>query len=516
MMLVARALRKPVLASGRRPLSFLGRLFGDEEVSPAAAPSSRPFGSSEYHLALLGYVSQTMHPQHSLAAIIEKDADFLMGHVLIGASQCLSPHALADSVQASTRAATAKAIAARVETSTLEKWHVQALEYLVAGECRNAVAVYETILRHDVTDLLALKCATELYAILGDKSNMLHVVSRVLPQWSATMPGYSHLLAMQAYALSENGDHGAAHSLADRAMSMHEEDAVALHALLHVYEVQGKHQDGASLLLQSADQWETYAVLRTHLQTHFALFLIETGRYDRVLKLLRHDILTCESMSANVLIDATQIYWRLVLAGFPADSIATELMTQWRHVVDSDVPLTPLATLHAHTMLSHASAPDGIRKQLAPPTSGLGDDAWDVAAVAAKLERSVTTFSYPEAGFSAIAQAAFAAVTAYNEHRFGDAVTGLLRVRSQAHVLGGSKVEQELYDMLLIDAATRGGQFDLAHLVLNERINAKPQSAQYWHTFGNVMRGLGDADGVDGARRMSYVLGLGQAGAGAS
>ena len=38
----------------------------------------------------------------------------------------------------------------------------------------------------------------------------------------------------------------------------------------------------------------------------------------------------------------------LSLRVFPAESIATELMTQWRHVVDSNVPLTTLAMLHAH------------------------------------------------------------------------------------------------------------------------------------------------------------------------
>ncbi|OQR92420.1 DNA polymerase epsilon subunit [Achlya hypogyna] len=512
-MMLAGVLRRPALVKpGCRYASFFDRFFNDS--SEADVPrSDRPFASSEYHLALLGYVAQTMHPQYSLEAILASDHDFLMGHVLVGASQYLAPNRHSDSLGARDRVDTAKALIAKVETSTLEKWHVLALEYMVQGQFRNAVAVYETILRHDVSDLLALKCAADLYVILGDQKNLLQVVSRVLPQWSATQPGYSHLLSLQAYALSENGDHGAATSLAERAMSMHEDDAGAFHALLHAFEVQGKHQEGASLLLRNADQWETFAVLRTHIRAHFALFLLETGRYDRVMKILLNDIFGPDTLAAPILVDVTQIYWRLVLAGFPADSIRSELQTQWRTVLASadSVALSPLALLHAHTILS-LECPSPVDSS----KIGLRDDSWDAVAVGAQLGRDVMSFSYPVPGYSALVETTCEAISAYNEHRFADAISRFLQVRGQVHLLGGSKVEQELFDMLLIDAATRGGKYEIAHLVLNERINAKPQSAQYWATFANVMAGIGDQDGVDGARRMSYVLGLGQAGTGAA
>ncbi|OQR97378.1 DNA polymerase epsilon subunit [Thraustotheca clavata] len=492
-----------------RYVSFFDRLFsGDETVEE----SPMAFGSSEYHLALLGFVSMTMHPKYSLQNILRDDPDFLMGHVLVGTSQYLSPQLHEDSIASLSKLNIAKDILSRVESSTLEKWHVKALECMVTGKFRTAATIYEAILRQDYSDMLALKCAIELYDILGDKTNKLNAVSRVLPLWSASQPGYSHLLSLQAYGVTENGDHGAAHTLADRAMAMNEEDAGALHALLHVNEVQGKHQDGASILLRSTDSWETFEVLRTHIHAHHALYLIETGRFNRVEKLLRNEIFQGDkTISAKVLIDATQIYWRLVLAGFDAPWVLAELQKQWQVVLSSkEVALTPLAAIHAYTVLSQISLSFDFG------SIGLGDENWNTSQVATLLQKDIIFFSYPVSGYKELLQNTFDAIKAYNEQQYQEAANLFLQIRSQIHLLGGSKVEHELYDMLLIDAATRGRDYSLAHLILNERINAKPQSAQYWHTFATVMEGLGDDDAVQGARQMSYVLGLGQAGHGAA
>jgi alkyl sulfatase BDS1-like metallo-beta-lactamase superfamily hydrolase len=61
--------------------------------------------------------------------------------------------------------------------SPLEKLHVAALDALVYGRYREAAAVYETILMSDPTDLLAQRCAFDIYVMLGYGSDSLTLSS---------------------------------------------------------------------------------------------------------------------------------------------------------------------------------------------------------------------------------------------------------------------------------------------------------------------------------------------------
>jgi hypothetical protein len=61
-------------------------------------------------------------------------------------------------------------------------------------------------------------------------------------------------------------------------------------------------------------------------------------------------------------------------------------------------------------------------------------------------------------------------------------------------------------------SASRSKDLSLAKLLLNERLSAKPQSAQCWQTYSRVFESLGDSIGFRDAQSMSYVLGLGQGG----
>ncbi|KAH9094283.1 hypothetical protein Ae201684P_016893 [Aphanomyces euteiches] len=500
---------------GHRSMSFFDSLFSSNERTEqeeAASPSNG------FQLALLGYVAKTMPPKDSLGRILKKDPHFIMGHILVGVSNYLYPRLHSDSLDARRHVDLAKKLVSSGHASKLDKMHVHALDALVHGRFREASVAYESILREDTTDLLALQCTVDVYTILGDKRNMLEAVSRVLPQWPSSHPGYSHILSLQAFGLQEMGDFGAASSLAQRAMSMNDHDAVAFHALLHTFECQGNHSDGASVVMRNEDSWSKYRLVHAHLTVHWIYFLIETGRFDRVETLLRNDVFVAgEVISAQTLVDATQVYWRLRLAGYDAPHLLDLLDEQWQFVIKdaTDIPLTPLAALHAHSIFTLQRPDDESAKDLIPQEAF----TCDVEALRTSLETPVVlTFSHalPGNGERNILSKLTEALTAYAKGDYNQAVDKLLAVRGFLHVLGGTRVEAELWELLLIDAAKRGSQLDIAKLLLNERINVKPQSAQYWKTYGDVLEAQDDQDGVDGARRMSYVLGLGQAGTGAS
>ncbi|ETV76081.1 hypothetical protein, variant 14 [Aphanomyces astaci] len=341
---------------------------------------------------------------------------------------------------------------------------------------------------------------------------MQDTISRVLPQWQTNHQGYSHLMSLQAFAVQERGDFAAAESLAHRSMSMNNEDGSAFHALLHALESQGKHQDGASMVQRHRDAWSEYAVLKAHLTVHWMYFLIETGRFDRVVALLKNDVLVPdEVLSANGLVDVTQVYWRLRFAGFDVPFVLEELDRQWTAVVkDAEtVPLSPLAALHAHSVFS-LLRPESDTPQISDQAFACDVQALHAAWVGQGLSIDrIVQFSHrlPGNGEGHVVATLLDAISAYAKGQFHVAVDKLLSVRGHLHVVGGTRVEAEFFELLLVDAARASSQLDLAKLLLIERLNIKPHSAQYWKTYGDIMEDLQDEAGVDGARRMSYVLG---------
>jgi hypothetical protein len=99
--------------------------------------------------------------------VLEDDHEFLMGHVLVGASQCISPMVHQDSLDATETLEVARALAQKDSATPNEKLHVAALDAMVYGRYREAAAIYETILLHDPTDLLAQRCAFDVYVMIG-------------------------------------------------------------------------------------------------------------------------------------------------------------------------------------------------------------------------------------------------------------------------------------------------------------------------------------------------------------
>ncbi|KAF0724083.1 hypothetical protein AaE_009815, partial [Aphanomyces astaci] len=287
-------------------------------------------------------------------------------------------------------------------------------------------------------------------------------------------------------------------------------------------------------------------------------------------------------LSANGLVDVTQVYWRLRFAGFDVPFVLEELDRQWTAVVkDAEtVPLSPLAALHAHSVFSllrpesdtpqisgkSAKRPCVVHTYLHVHRTNESSDmyidqafACDVQALHAawvgqglSIDR-IVQFSHRLPGNTHIqcipscngeghvVATLLDAISAYAKGQFHVAVDKLLSVRGHLHVVGGTRVEAEFFELLLVDAcvthlhgprilATRPGQAAPHRTVLRPHssllrillmfdstsLNIKPHSAQYWKTYGDIMEDLQDEAGVDGARRMSYVLGLGQAGTNAA
>ncbi|CEG41729.1 dna polymerase epsilon subunit [Plasmopara halstedii] len=505
-----------------RSMSLLGSIFGigEFEGSRNTALVRNMSKQQAYKLALLDYVSMNSHPKFMLQNVLENDAAFLMGHVLVGASQFLFPLMHQDALEATARLQAATQLAKQEKTTTNETMHVLALDAMVHGRHYEAAAVYETILLHDHTDLLALRCCFDIYRFLNDEKNMLATVTRRLPSWSPSDSGYSLLLGMQAYGLQAAGRLDAAENLAEKTLSMNGNDRWALHTMLHIIEARGNANHGASYANQSKAAFDNGGPLEPHLYFQWALFMLDLGHYARVNKMLEINILPCHPDGAPhavpTLCDATQLYWRLRFAGQDTTELGAQLFRYWTAIasntdVNKDVSahFHPLARVLQYSVL--ACIPSGVTPLIEPLRA---EPAVDTDRLNIQLGLPSVQFSYPSGSknLRRVYESVCHGFQAYSEARYQDATQMLLPVRGKLRCLGGTEVDQDVVDQLLIECASKCDDLRLAKLLLNERLSARPQSAQCWKTCSRVFEAMGDTSGVRDAQGMSYVLGLGQGG----
>ncbi|KAE9340757.1 hypothetical protein PF008_g10961 [Phytophthora fragariae] len=513
-----------LLLRGRstRAMSLLGSIFGIGEFEGARNTSlSRSTSKQQaFDLALLDYVSMNSHPKFMLQQVIADDAPFLMGHVLVGASQCLAPLMHQDALDAAVRLQVAAKLAQEGETTAGEKMHVLALDAMVHGRHHEAAAVYETILQQDHSDLLALRCCYDIYRFLGDYKNMLATVTRRLPSWSPNDAGYSHLLGMQAYGMQAAGRLDAAEALAEKTLSMNGNDRWALHTMLHVLEARGNANHGASYANQFKAGFDNGGPLERHLYFQWALYMLDLGNYDRINKMLEVNIFPYQLDGAPhavpTLCDATQLYWRMRFAGHDSVELGEQLFQNWSAISPSSsendtvkARLHPLARVLRYSVLS--CVPSGATPPIEPLDA---EPAVDTARLEAQLGLTPFQFSYSAfpGELEEVYQSVCRGFQAYSEARFEDASQALLPVRGKLSLLGGTDVDQDVVEQLLIECASKCDDLRLAKLLLNERLSARPQSAQCWNTFSRVSAAMGDSSAVRDAQGMSYVLGLGQGG----
>ena len=164
-----------------------------------------------------------------------------------------------------------------------ERMHVCAMSEWVRGRPRAAAGLYEAILARQPLDLLALRCAHDIYLSLGDRVNLRGSVSRVLQSWRPDVPGYHYVLSMHAYALQEAGVLQEAEDSALRALESSPADCWAVHAAVHVMEAEGRGRESFALLRDTQEYWRECRHIRTHLEGHWAACLLDQGYRNKAL-----------------------------------------------------------------------------------------------------------------------------------------------------------------------------------------------------------------------------------------
>lgn len=402
--------------------------------------------------AYLNYRTDAM--QH-VGRMLEADPDFALGHAVKGYLMLLLSNR---AYLPGAAEALARAEAAAAPATARERLHVEALRCWLAGKLEGALAAWEAILALAPTDILAIRLAHFLYFWLGEAGRMRDSVGRARAGWSEGLPGYGLVLGMHSFGLEECGDYAAAEPLGRRAVELQPKDLWATHAVAHVLEMQGRHEEGVDWLEGLAPNWTEVNGFAHHLWWHLALYRIEQGRADEALRLYDRDIRNLSSPllanQADLYLDmqnAAALLWRLELMGLDVGGRWAELADKSEARIGDHVLLFTVP----HFMMALAAS-----------------GRW---AAAERMLDELRDFAAEDAGslapiVAAVCLPACEAILAYRRGEFGRAADLLAPARKQLWRIGGSHAQRDVFWQTLVESSLRCGRREEARGFLREAL----------------------------------------------
>ncbi|MGF1622412.1 MAG: tetratricopeptide repeat protein [Rhodomicrobiaceae bacterium] len=389
-------------------------------------------------------------PVGLLDSAIEAAPDFAMAHIM-------KAHlfGLATEPEATSEARSIVARARSIRLSDREAFHVTALDLLLEGEWTAAAIALD---RHNADhphDLVALQSGHLMDFYRANAKDLRDRIARMLPKWSADMPGYSILLGMHAFGLEETGDYARAEETGRRAVDLQPLDCWAHHAVAHVMEMQGRAEDGIGWMIAREPHWSgDDNFFKVHNWWHRSLNHLDLGQIDEVLALYDGPIRQDRSMVVLDMVDASALLWRLHLSGHDVGDRWEEVATAWDSHADGRT--YPFNDWHAVMAYLGAGRSGEVERIVAAYRNGGGSEtaAWGRRTALPLIE-----------GFAAFWRGDYEATA---QHLHG--------ARYIANSFGGSHAQRDIIDWTLTEAAVRGGLTTLGEALANERLALKPHS----------------------------------------
>lgn len=425
------------------------------------------------------------HLERALAA----DPDFAMAHCTRGYFLMLFVDRSLDEQIADALAAAERSARERGATRR-ERDHIAALSAWHGGDWQTALECWERILLDCPLDILALKLSAHLYFYLGDTLNVRDAVARVLYAWDEETPGHGFVLGMYAFGLEECGDYAGADAVGQQAIEINPADVWAIHAVIHVMEMQGRHREGTDLLKTSEKVWTRCNNFANHLWWHGALLLMDLERYHAVIDGYDNRIRAEETDDYLDIVNAASLLWRLEETGI-------DVGDRWHELADKAERRSRdhlLAFADAHFMM--ALVADGRFEAARAMLSSAKDSALQTDGMMGSIANDI---GVPLS----------AALLAYASQDYQRVVELLEPIRYDLKYLGGSQAQRDVFHRTLVSAAMKAGQLNIARALMSERTADRPSSIWNWRTYARVLATLGDEAGAVRAWRKAHDLLIG-------
>lgn len=384
-------------------------------------------------------------------ATVADDPTFVMGQVGRAYLNCTSSEAGG--------AAAATDILDQLGTPPVterERTHLAAAAAYATGDLHRCRDVLARLTAEHPRDVLALVVGHQLDFFCGDAWSLRDRIGRALPAWDRNEPMYGFLLGMQSFGLEESGHYDHAAEAGLQALDTNPDDVWALHAVVHTYEMRGRHTDGLAFMDARRDDWTAENFFVVHNAWHEALFRLEADDVAGALAIYDGVVHTAESGPVALeLVDAASLLWRLHLAGIDVGERWEPLADVWTEAITE--PWYVFNDVHAVMAMVGAGRLDGARSMIAALRAHVADGPRpEIANVAMTAEVGLPVAE---------------ALVAFGEERYGRVVDLLHPIRTIANRFGGSHAQRDVITRTLLEAAIRDGQRNLAASICSERIS---------------------------------------------
>ena len=417
--------------------------------------------ADSYNAVICDYLDYRLTAFPRLKALCAQAPEFAMAHLLKGFF-LLSMGSRGTIAGADNCARQVSALAA--DLNPHEQLHLQALQAWVRGDAAAACGYWDQILFCHPRDLLALKLQHFSLFWLGRADHMRDAAARVLPAWSEDLPGYAQVLGMYAFGLEETGCYRQAEQIGRDAFERHPDDLWAVHAVAHVYEMQGRLQDGLKWLDYPLDHWDDRNPFKGHVWWHAAMFALDGGQIDRALELYDRAVRPADYNFYLDIQNTASLLARFEFAGVKVGDRWQELATAAENREGDHVLL--FTEPHCAMVFGRTARFDLAERHIA------------------SLRQFSAVPDNPDS--AAIDSLVLPLCRAIGDFYRGDhaaALNQLMALRYDYQPLGGSHAQRDVFALYLIDAACHAGRFELAFSLLNERLARRRNSFGGWQRY---------------------------------
>jgi hypothetical protein len=219
--------------------------------------------------------------------------------------------------------------AADAATPERERVHIEALQRVLEGRWGSACRLWDALLVQHPRDALALQWVHLWDFYRGDLPALRQRPARALPEWDEHDPLQPFVLGLLAFGLEENNLYPQAEEAGRRALAANPRMPWAIHAVVHVMEMQGRFEDGAAWLRQTQPHWAQGNGFGAHLWWHKALFRLESLDTAGALRLVDSHLSGDALQTSLERVDAASVLWRLHLLGEDVRGRCAALVASW-------------------------------------------------------------------------------------------------------------------------------------------------------------------------------------------
>ena len=428
----------------------------------------------------------------------------------------------------------------------IEKLHLEAFHNTVYGNVTLAAKLYEHILRSiNATDLIAIRALYEIYSSMGDVYNRKTFITRILPYWNHTVPGYASIMSMHADALAEAGNYAEAEEAAMNSLSMESSKSeMSIDTVCKCYLANSKPREGLRFLREVEEQWDSADAIPRSFAWWRALFYLEQGNDDLALHQIDVNYGTSESRDGRPIVvedfvSSTFIFWLLYLR-------KVDIFERLSSFSENYIRLILFSPHNEAVLDGESNSKFRIQLSLAMLSVMLGNEKWLELSHDRSRGESVSDFFAanthlkPASGaYNSImplsiytdmngldskvvgetGQNILKGLRAYKDDNIGDFLEIMLPLRQYFQHAGGdlrlSMQDEDVLQQTILEMAARHTDTELSRALFAQRSFERPHSPYVWQQYSRVLTFAGEEDAGRAAYAYAQNMGWGQKGFGA-